>query len=99
MRRSLIAIGSVAALGAGALLQAQQGAQNEGRAQPGPRLVIERNLEFVRAGGQPLRLDLYRADPTPTPNPVVVWIHGSEAPFNSRSLTPASGGHSGIRGD
>jgi endo-1,4-beta-xylanase len=90
MRRSLFIVASAAALAAGAVLTAQQGAPSEGQVQTGTRLVIERDIEFARAGQQALRLDLYRPDPTPTPNPVVVWIHGADAPFNVRSLTPAS---------
>ena len=65
-------------LATGSSLGAQRGAPNEGTAQPGPRLKIERNLEYARAGGQALTLDLYRQDPTPRPSPVIVWIHGSE---------------------
>src|ERR1051326_8438083 len=68
---------------------AQEDAPNEGRAQPGPKMVIARNLEFARAGGQALQLDLYRQDPTPKPSPVVVWIHGDDTEFTTRFPTPA----------
>ena len=30
-------------------------------------------------------------DPAPTPIPLVVWIHGSEAPLNTKIATPAIG--------
>src|SRR5438105_1198307 len=69
---------------------AQRGAPNEGQPQPGPRLRIERDIEFARVDGQALRLDLYRREPAATPDPVVVWIHGSEPGFATRSPTPAA---------
>ena len=90
MRRLLFTVTSAAAIAVGAVISAQQGAPSEGQVQTGTRLAIERGIEFARAGGQPLRLDLFRPDPTPAPNPVVIWIHGADAPFNVRSLTPAS---------
>ena len=39
------------------------GAPNEGRGQGGPALTIERDLEYSRAGGVSLTLDLYYIDP------------------------------------
>jgi len=68
---------------------APAGEPNEGRAQPGPSLKIERDLEYGRAAGQRLTLDLYRMDPAATPIPLVVWIHGSEPPLNTKIATPA----------
>jgi hypothetical protein len=38
----------------------QQGAPNEGQAQPGQSLKIDRDIEYARTGGQALKLDLYR---------------------------------------
>lgn len=70
---------------------AQAPASNEGRAQAGPQLVIERNLEFARPGGQALALDLYRMDPAAAPSPIIVWIHGASGPLASRAATPAVG--------
>ena len=69
---------------------AQQGAANEGRPQPGPRLKIERDLEYARPEGRPLTLDVYRLDTSPTPLPVVVWIHGTNSPFATKAATPAA---------
>jgi acetyl esterase/lipase/enterochelin esterase-like enzyme len=65
------------------------GAPNEGRGQAGPSLKIERDLEYARAGGQPLTLDLYHLEPLPAPRPVIVWIHGSE-PGASKIASPAT---------
>ena len=76
---------------AGTATAAQQGAPNEGTAQSGPRLKIERNLEYTRAGSQALTLDLYRQDSTPKPSPVVLWIHGTEpGAAGSKAPTPAA---------
>jgi endo-1,4-beta-xylanase len=61
---------------------------NEGRTQAGPRLKIERDLAYARVGGQPILLDLYHLDPTATPRPVVVWIHGTGSSF-SKVASPA----------
>ena len=87
MRRLLLWTALLA--GCGAIVTAQQGAPNEGQAQAGPRLKIEHNIEFARAGGQALTLDLYRQDPTATPSPVVVWIHGTDPGFATKAPTPA----------
>src|SRR5262245_22797858 len=65
------------------------GAPNEGRGQAGPSLKIERDLEYARAGGQPLMLDLYYLEPLPTPRPVIVWIHGS-GPGATKTASPAT---------
>src|SRR5216117_1410484 len=65
------------------------GAPNEGLGQAGPSLKIERDLEYARAGGQPLMLDLYHLEPLPTPRPVIVWIHGS-GPGASKIASPAA---------
>lgn len=74
---------------AAAFLQAggQQGAPNEGRVQAGPRLAIDRDLEYARVDGTVLTLDVYRPDPVNTPLPVVVWIHGRNA---TKATTPAA---------
>jgi acetyl esterase/lipase len=68
----------------------QQGAPNEGRPQPGPRLTIERDLEYARAGNQALTLDVYRPDPVNAPTPVIVWIHGVKGGDATRATTPAA---------
>jgi hypothetical protein len=60
-RPSLFVCAALSLLSAAAL--AQQDAPNEGRPQPGPRLKIERDIEFARVDGHPLQLDLYRQDP------------------------------------
>jgi endo-1,4-beta-xylanase len=65
------------------------GGANEGRGQAGPSLKIERDLEYTRAGGQPLMLDLYHLEPLPTPRPVIVWIPGS-GPGASKIASPAT---------
>ncbi len=67
----------------------QAGAPNEGRGQAGPRLKIETDIEYARAGGRSLSLDLYRIDPAAGPTPVVVWIHG-ESSSGSKTTTPAA---------
>lgn len=85
---SFVAVISVA-LGAVHLAAGQQGAPNEGRPQPGPRLTIERDLEYGRADGRPLTLDIYRPDPLNTPTPVVVWIHGTNGGDATKATTPA----------
>src|SRR2546422_8848312 len=53
------------------------GAPNEGRGQAGPRLKNDRDLEYARAGGQPLMLDLYHLGPRPPPRPVILGLHGT----------------------
>ena len=65
---------------------AQEGAPNEGQVQGGPRMDIQRNIEFARAGGKALQLDFYLLTPAAKPSPVVVWI-GDGQP---RSSTPAA---------
>ena len=82
---------ALALAAAGATVWAQRGTPNEGTAQPGPRMKIERNLEYAHAGGQALTLDLYRQDPTPKPSAVVVWIHGTEpGATGGKAPTPAA---------
>jgi len=68
---------------------AQQVEPNEGRQQPGPRLAIDRDLEYARVGGQALTLDLYRPAPVNTPTPVVVWIHGTRSGDGTKATSPA----------
>jgi endo-1,4-beta-xylanase len=87
-RYAFIAIVTIVAIGGGT--QAQQGAPSEGQQQQGPRLKIERDLEYARAGSRTLTLDLYRPDPLSTPTPVVVWIHGANGGFPGKGPTPAA---------
>jgi enterochelin esterase-like enzyme/dienelactone hydrolase len=54
-------------------------------------LKIDRDLEYSRADGVVLTLDLYHMDPVQAPSPVVVWIHGTGAPFATKTATPAPG--------
>jgi S-formylglutathione hydrolase FrmB/acetyl esterase/lipase len=68
-----------------------EGAPNEGRGQGGPALKIERDLEYSRAGGVALTLDLYHVDPVGSASPVVVWIHGMDVPLTTKAATPAAG--------
>ncbi len=65
------------------------GAPNEGGGQAGASLKIERDLQYARAGEQPLLVDLYHLEPLPTPRPVIVWIHGS-GPGASKEASPAT---------
>ena len=51
------------------MLAASRARRVKAKPQPGPRLKIERDLEYARAGGQALTLDLYRPDPSSTPTP------------------------------
>src|SRR4030095_4996706 len=64
-----IVLGSLI-VAAASLSAGQQGAPNEGRVQPGARLTVERDLEYTRAGGQALRLGLYRPQAGDTTTPV-----------------------------
>jgi endo-1,4-beta-xylanase len=87
---SLIVVVSVA-LGAAQLTAGgRQGAPNEGRVQAGARLKIERDLEYGRADGRSLTLDLYRPDPVNAPTPVIVWIHGTKGGDRTKATTPAA---------
>src|SRR5262245_29380837 len=90
MTRRHVTLLAALALCGGVGLAGQQGAPNEGQAQAGPRLKIERDLEYSKVGGQSLKLDLYRQDPTAAPSPVVLWIHGTEGSLTQRSPTPAA---------
>ncbi len=67
-----------------------QPAPNEGRGQPGPQLKIDYGVEYSQAGGQSLKLNLYRVLPAENPLPVVVWIHGMDGDLASRTATPAA---------
>jgi len=69
---------------------AQQGAPSEGRAQPGPRLKIERDIAFGDAHARPLTLDLYRPDPVSAPTALIVWVHGSTGGDTSKVTTPVA---------
>lgn len=87
---TLIAIGTLAA-GAGQITAGgQQGVASEGRVQAGPRLTIERDLEYARVAGQSLTLDLYRPQPMSAPTPLIVWIHGSHGDDPTKAPTPAA---------
>ncbi len=68
---------------------AQPAAPSEGRAQPGPRLKIERELAYSSVQGRALTLDLYRPDPTSAPTALIVWIHGSTGGDRTKTTTPA----------
>lgn len=68
----------------------QQGARNEGQPQAGPSLRIDQDIEYARPGGRALKLDLYRRMPATTPSAVVVWIHGTDSLFTSKTPTPAA---------
>jgi len=90
------AVGSTAPVagqrgGRGGRQGAPTGAPNEGRGQAGARLKIERDIEYTRAGGRPLSLDLYRMEPSATPSPVVLWIHGGGAPWATKTASPLAG--------
>ena len=67
------------------------GAPNEGRGADGPALKIDRDLEYTRVGDVSLKLDLYHLAAVESPGPVVVWIHGGDAPFATKNATPAAG--------
>ena len=82
---------SALAVGSGPLAAGgQQAAPSEGRVQGGPRLKIERELEYANVAGKPLTLDLYRPDPASAPTPLIVWIHGSKGGDVTNTTTPAA---------
>jgi acetyl esterase/lipase/enterochelin esterase-like enzyme len=87
--RMLTVVGALTLAASLLSARGQQGAPNEGRPQGGPRLVIERDLEYSRAEGPTLRLDLYRPDPVTAPVPVVIWIHGNKGGDSTKATTPA----------
>ena len=89
MKTTVLLIALVITAGAGQVLAGGQQVANEGRGQPGPRLKIERDLEYSRAGGAPLKLDIYRPDPVAAPTPVIGWIHGLRGGDASKTTTPA----------
>src|SRR5262245_47904450 len=69
----------------------QQRTPNEGTTLQGPALRIERNVEYVRAGGQSLTLDLYAQSRAAKPSPVVLWIHGTDSELSSsKAPSPAA---------
>jgi len=78
---SLLAVDTLAA--------AQQPAPNEGRPQAGPRLRIERDVEYASRDGVSLTLDVYRQDPAEKPAPLVVWIHGTRGGDTTKATSPA----------
>ena len=85
----LAVIGTVIVAATSLMAGGQQGAPNEGRPQPGPRLTIERDLEYARVDNRPLTLDVYRPDPVNAPTPVIVWIHGVKGGDSTKATTPA----------
>jgi acetyl esterase/lipase len=60
------------------------------REYPSTKLVLERNIEYARADGKALLLDLYRPRQlsNAVPLPVLVWIHGEEGRFAGRYPCP-----------
>lgn len=46
------------------------------------------NLEYSRAAGRPLRLDLYLPEKATNPLPVLVWIHGGAWKSGSKNWCP-----------
>ncbi len=55
-------------------------------APPGARKVAD--LEYTRAPGRPLRLDLYLPASVTYPLPVLVWIHGGSWKMGSKNWCP-----------
>jgi len=58
-----------------------------------PRVLLGSHYIYSAHAGslQALTLDLYRQDPTPKPQPVVLWIHGTEpGAAASKAPTPAA---------
>ena len=80
-----LAIGLMTAAAAG-----RQGTRNEGQPQTGPTLKIDRDLEYARPGGRALKLDLYRRMPAAAPSALVIWIHGTDSLFTTKTPTPAA---------
>jgi acetyl esterase/lipase len=52
-------------------------------------LSIVRDVEYARRDGRSLRLDVYHMQPSATPRPLVVWIHGGTS-ATARIATPAA---------
>ena len=88
MRRLIIAM-AAGLIAAPLIALAQAPAPNEGRQQAGPALKIDTDVEYAKAGGQALKLDLYRVLPSTEPLPVVVWIHGADGALATKTATPA----------
>ena len=65
-------------------------AGNEGATPTGPGLKIDYDLEYGQAGGQSLKLDLYRMLPAANPLPVLVWIHGQDGALATRAASPVT---------
>jgi endo-1,4-beta-xylanase len=63
-------------------------AGNEGATPQGPSLKIDTDIEYAQAGGQSLKLNLYRTTPSTNPLPVVIWIHGQDGGLATRSASP-----------
>jgi len=52
------------------------------------KFAVERNLEYARAGGKSLSLDLYLPRQPAKPLPAIVWIHSEEGPFAGKYPSP-----------
>jgi endo-1,4-beta-xylanase len=48
-------------------------------------------VTYATRDGRALRLDVYHMDPSPTPRPLVIWLHGGDGSPTSRIATPAGG--------
>jgi endo-1,4-beta-xylanase len=77
--------------GRGGARGARGAAGNEGATPQGPALKIDNDLEYTQAGGQSLKLNLYRVLPATAPLPVLIWIHGSDGALANRSASPMTG--------
>jgi acetyl esterase/lipase len=74
--RFLLLVGALALLLAGCTTSAP----------PGARKLA--NLEYTRAPGRPLKLDLYLPNGATNPLPVLVWIHGGAWKMGSKDWCP-----------
>src|SRR5690349_96562 len=67
-----------------------RGAGNEGATATGAQLQMNEN-EYAQAGGQSLKLNLYRLQPAANPMPVLIWIHGPDGVLANRTASPFTG--------
>ena len=52
-------------------------------------VVVEKDIEYARAGGIALKLDLYRPkDPPKSPMPAIIWLHGGGWSAGARQWMP-----------
>lgn len=49
---------------------------------------VERNIQYAKVDGQPLRLDIYSPKQTAAKLPVVIWIHGGGWNAGSKDFCP-----------